>query len=77
MTANGQLVHVYSSTNSAKYVLDLSEPLPKGHLHGNKLIPLVLSPDKNSLTQIWRFEVQLFFRLCYIIIDICIIRTTD
>ena len=48
MTAEGCLVHVASSTTNTNYVLDLYEPLPKGHYHNNKVIPLVVTKMRSS-----------------------------
>lgn len=61
MTAQGQLVHVTSSSNiSTNYVLDLSAPLPKGSYRDYQPIPLVLSKmsSSRSSTQTWTFQVK-------------------
>lgn len=61
MTAQGQLVHVTSSSNvSINYVLDLSAPLPKGSYRDYQPIPLVLSKmsSSRSSTQTWTFQVK-------------------
>ena len=61
MTAQGQLVHVATSSNvSTNYVLDLSAPLPKGSYRDYQPIPLVLSrmSSSRSSTQTWAFHVK-------------------
>ena len=61
MTAEGQLVHVVTSSNaSTNYVLDLSAPLPKGSYCDYQPIPLVISrmSSSRSSTQTWTFQVK-------------------